>query len=1016
MSKRFFAVLGSALALMVSLLGVALRPDLLRYPVTLALIVTAAIGIAIVQLFLVWALLHAPLDRLSRALSVPDEDEQDATRVAPRGRHPDAAAADIGSLAEALELTRGERRQCRDRLRALFDRSQIGVALAGRDGGLTEWNDAMASCLGHASSDVPDLATLVHRWCRIPEQCEAMERMLADMREGKATSQTRLLTVTRRDGSSGDLLIHAIPVEEREGGPGGYLLQAVDVTTLRMAEEDLRLLRHAVDSIPLGVTITDAGGRVLYANPAEASIHGVKTADLIGREARTMAPQKLWNPIPLEQLAKAPNPVRESLNVRGGGEVFPVRLISGIIKDAAQRPIGRVSACEDVSEVKRSEHRAGASRDHDRDLVERCTEILCTHDREGVLLSVNPAAVAVMGRSGPGELVGRKLHDLLPRLGRRFLPSYLDALQRDGVAHGLTRIVAPDGTSGVLKFRSSRREASPEVIRLTGRDVTEHRLELRMLKAERHGLRTKVGELARRVKGLDDHLGGEVARRRRLEAALRDSEKRFRLLFEDAPVGIYRTTRDGRVVLANPTLISMLGCSSFEELATIDLEKVGFGPALRTGAFAQQMEGEGEVRDLETVWARSDGSSISVRENTRAVRGTSGEVLCYQGIVEDITHRKSLEDQLRQSLKMEALGRLAGGVAHDFNNILTGIIGYSDLSLLRLREGEPMRRNVGEIKRAAERAANLTRQLLAFSRRQILQPKVLEINSIVTDMERMLKRLMGEDILLVTKLDPTAGMIEADPGQIEQVILNLVVNARDAMPGGGTVTIATCNIQVGADQTPEVKLAVSDTGCGMTPEVKAHLFEPFFTTKQKGTGLGLSTVYGIVNQSKGSIQVLSEVGAGTTFEVCLPMVEKGRIVEVKTVAESPGARGQEVVLVVEDDDVVRQVAREALELSGFTVLVAPHGAQAVATCETHRGPIHIVVTDVVMPGIDGPELARRVSSLRPDARVLFVSGYTDDQISHHGVLAEGIAFLQKPFTPDALVRKVREVLDAPAKP
>ncbi|MEW6367827.1 MAG: PAS domain S-box protein [Acidobacteriota bacterium] len=1014
-SKLTIAVLGGAVAGMVFLLGIAVRPALLHSVAGLSILSLAAIGAGVVELLLVRVLLLAPLSDFSKTLNLLREEKDYATRLVPRASHLAALAGEVNSLIETLELTQTGRQQCQSRLRALFDRSQLGVASTGRDGAFMEYNATVASCLGHTPTELPDLKTLIHRWCMIPEQREAMEEMLADMRDGREVTRPRLLTVGQRDGTSRDVLVYAAPVEEQEGNPYRYLLHFVDVTALRAAEEDLRLLRCAVDAMPLGLTITDASGRVQYTNPAEAAIHGLKASELIGREARTMAPRDLWKDIPLDQIARDTTPKRESLNVRAGGEVFPVRLIKGVIRDASQRPLGLVSSCEDISEQKHAEHLARESSEQYIELVESCTEIMCTHDVEGVLLDANRAAVAMAGRRNPDELIGRKLDEFLPRLARRRLQAYLDALRQHGRADGLTRLVAPDETSRVLRFESIRRTATPETFRLFARDVTEYRRAERMLKAERHGLRTKVGALSREMRGLNERFSEELTRRRRLEAALRDSEKRFRMLFEDAPVGIYRTTRDGRVVMANPTLISMLGCSSFEELAAVDLAKIGFGPASRDGAYARLMETEGEVREMETVWARSDGSSIAVRDNARAVLGADKEVLCYQGIVEDITHRKSLEDQLRQSLKMEALGRLAGGVAHDFNNILTGIIGYSDLSLMRLREGEPVRRNVGEIKRAAERATNLTRQLLAFSRRQILQPKVLDINSIVTDMERMLKRLMGEDVLLVTKLDPTVGLIEADPGQVEQVILNLAVNARDAMPGGGTVSIATCNIQVAVDCPPEVKLAVSDTGCGITPEVKAHLFEPFFTTKQKGTGLGLSTVYGIVSQSKGSIQVLSEVGMGTTIEVCLPMVEKGRTVEVQPAGEPATAHGREVVLVVEDDDVVRQVAREALELSGFTVLLAPHGAQAMATCETHRGPIHIVVTDVVMPGIDGPELAKRVASLRPGTRVLFVSGYTDDQITHHGVLAEGIAFLQKPFTPEALVRKVREVLDAPAK-
>jgi len=397
-----------------------------------------------------------------------------------------------------------------------------------------------------------------------------------------------------------------------------------------------------------------------------------------------------------------------------------------------------------------------------------------------------------------------------------------------------------------------------------------------------------------------------------------------------------------------------------------------------------------------------------------------------QDLQRSLEELERTQDQLVQAQKMEAIGRLAGGVAHDFNNLLTAIIGYSEFLLASFDHGDPRRKDVEEIKKAADRAAALTRQLLAFSRKQVLQLQVLDLNAIISNMEKMLRRLIGEDIELVTVLDPALGRVKADPGQIEQVLMNLAVNARDAMPQGGKLTIETMNAYLDEDYArrhvdvqpgPHVMLAVSDTGVGMDAGTQAHLFEPFFTTKQvgQGTGLGLSTVYGIVKQSNGHIWVYSEPGHGTTFKIYLPMVEEVvELAEERTPVAAISQTGVEAVLLVEDNDDVRDLARRVLLQHGYSVLEARDGEEALLICERHEGPVHLLVTDVVMPGgLSGRQLAERLAALYPGMKVLYMSGYTDNAIVHHGVLEPGMAFLQKPFSPDVLVCKVREVLDTP---
>jgi signal transduction histidine kinase len=386
------------------------------------------------------------------------------------------------------------------------------------------------------------------------------------------------------------------------------------------------------------------------------------------------------------------------------------------------------------------------------------------------------------------------------------------------------------------------------------------------------------------------------------------------------------------------------------------------------------------------------------------------------------TQQRRLEEQLIQSQKMEGIGRLAGGVAHDFNNLLTAILGYAELMESQL-EDEGLRSELREIRLAGERAAALTRQLLAFSRRQVLQPRTLDLNALVSDVEKMLARLIGEDVALVTRLEPALGSVRADPGQLEQVIMNLAVNARDAMPKGGTLTFETANavleadfvsVHPGALPGAHVVLTVTDTGTGMTDEVRSHAFEPFFTTKEKGkgTGLGLATAYGIVKQSGGYITVESEAGRGTTFRIYLPRVEGAAVAPGRATSSSLSPVGTETILLVEDEAGVRRLSLTVLETQGYVVLEAASGDIALQVARAETGPIHLVVTDVVMPGMSGRELWDRLRALRPDSRVLFMSGYTDDAIARHGVLEPGIAFLQKPFTPFSLAQKVRELLDA----
>jgi two-component system, cell cycle sensor histidine kinase and response regulator CckA len=466
----------------------------------------------------------------------------------------------------------------------------------------------------------------------------------------------------------------------------------------------------------------------------------------------------------------------------------------------------------------------------------------------------------------------------------------------------------------------------------------------------------------------------------------------------------------------------MLGYGSDSELMTLYCPADVYGDPRESEQLVEFFKSQTQFRGIEVGWKRKDGKLITVNLTGRPVRDEEGTLTHFEIIAEDITERKALEAQLRQLHRMESVGRLAGGVAHDFNNLLCVMLGHSEVLQDRLEQKNELRKHAEEITKAGKRAASLTRQLLAYSRQQLLEPKVLSLNTVVADMESMIQRLIGEDIELATVLEPSLGRVKADQGQIEQIIMNLAVNARDAMPQGGKLIMETSNIELDeafALQHPPstpgryVLLVVTDTGLGISKRIQAHIFEPFFTTKgkDKGTGLGLSVVYGVVKQSGGYIWVYSEPGKGTTFKIYLPLVEEPIEKASRSAGSSDSLQGSETILLVEDEESLRLLARSLLSQGGYTVLDTGDGTQALEIMHEHQGTIHLLLTDVVLPGMSGLELAEKMALLRPDMRVLFMSGYTNYGVAAHGVLESGTFLLQKPFTRDALTGKVREVLD-----
>ncbi|HSK18514.1 MAG TPA: PAS domain S-box protein [Longimicrobiales bacterium] len=728
-------------------------------------------------------------------------------------------------------------------------------------------------------------------------------------------------------------------------------------------------------------------------------------ADLV-REIRTHSPTTRVIGIPrTDRGALAP----ETLNIRVDAHYIPTTDVTALQRqtvellaerDALQASLLRHRQLSDEIRAKDRESRAAieASEARYRSVVDTIQEVIFTTDGNGALTFLNPAWTAVTGY-GVDECMGRSVYQFMHPDDRDALLAQLAVALETGDAQ-------------------LRHEG-----RWTARDGETRWIEMRLqLDVGAAGLLGTSGVLA------------DATERRLAEDALRESEEYFRSLIENSSDMMAVMNRDGTVRYVSPAVGRVLGTPPSEWIGTNVFttgsqehdarqrevfEEVVAAPGSTRTTQARARHADGELRHLEITW-----------RNLLQVPGVEGVVVNAR----DVTERHESERALRQSeelllraQKMEAIGRLAGGVAHDFNNLLTAIQGHADLLLSDLRENDAIRPDLQEIRDAADRATSLTRQLLAFSRRQVLQPRVIEANSVVSHMERMLRRLIGENILLTTELSDEAGCVRADPTQIEQVLLNLVVNARDAMPDGGRVMITSARRTFGRSHRLPAELAageyvvltVQDTGGGMPSSVAARAFEPFFTTKPagQGTGLGLSTAYGIVKQSGGHVWLNSTPGTGTEVTVLLPRVdEEADVAAPHVLPASTDHRGSETILLVEDEKSVRDLARRILERRGYNVIAASDGGEAIELVEREEQPIHLLLTDVIMPGLNGQDVALRVRALRPDIRVLFMSGYNEEAVLRHGVLAAGAAFIEKPFSPPVLLERVRGILSEANQP
>ncbi len=836
--------------------------------------------------------------------------------------------------------------------------------------------------------------------------------------------------------------IYAFPELDRDGQVASVMTISRDITEYKRTEEGLRAseerYRSVVSAMSEGIVFQGADGAIEACNASAEAIMGLTRDQMMGRTSVDLdwwAVHEDGSPFPGES-----HPSMVTLRTgepcqgvimglhKPGGTLTWISINSyPLLHSGDTRPYAVVTSFTDITERKRAEHQLQREIDRERMLLELYERAQLLTDRELYDYALDHAVSLTESSIGFFHRVSDDQSSVI-------LTTWNAEALKGCAADYETVYPLGDAGNWVDCIRLKRPvvyndyAASPNKRGLPeGHFPVARFMSVPVLEGDKVRFIFGVGNKK------DPYEDGDVVQlqlvaselqkileRRNAEEALRASEERYRRFVEDDVAGAFVSTPDGTLLACNPAFARMIGSASPEEALATNVVTLYQDPVARETVLAE-MRARGRIDQREIAWRRVDGSPLAVVETAIGDFDEDGELTRIRGYLIDVTDRRQLEEQLRQAQKMEAIGRLAGGVAHDFNNLLTAISGYADILAGEMDADDARRADVAEIRNAANRATTLTRQLLAFSRRSVLQPVVIDMNAVVGGIAPMLRRLLGEQIELRTVQAPDLGHVRADPAQIEQVLLNLVVNARDAMPGGGTLTIETANAKLDDEYVRThtlvsvgsyVLLAVSDTGIGMDDATMAHLFEPFFTTKPvgEGTGLGLATIYGIVAQSGGHVTAYSEPGRGSTFKVFLPRVPAP--VEAQAAAAvGPARGGNETILLVEDAEAVRTFTNRILVGLGYTVFATGSGAEALEFAAHHGRPVDLLVTDVMLPGMNGRDVSERLTAVWPSLRTLFISGYTHDSIVHRGELDSGVAFLGKPFTPDTLGRAVREVLD-----
>jgi PAS domain S-box-containing protein len=893
----------------------------------------------------------------------------------------------VSILTAESQRARRELAEATETMKTLIDASPLAIVAVGPDRNIKTWSRAAERTFGWSATEVIGRPNPIVPSDRIEEY-----RGLLKQAESSSGFTARDALRMKKDGSLINVSLSTGGLRDDKGNYTGTMAVIADMTEQKQAEAALReseqRFRAIFEQAAVGIVQASRDGKLLMVNQKFSEILGYSQDELLGLTIRDVtSPENLDLTIRnIERLwaGDIKTSTIEKLYIRKDGSRVSASLTATVVRDNSGSPLYFIGAILDTSETKRAEEALRESEERFRIIFEQAAVGIARISLEGNWLMVNQRLC---------ELLGYSQAELLARTFQEVTSTDLDINLM-----GITALLAGGQESYMLETRYPRKDGSLAQLQVSvslARDAS----------GNPESFLSVIEDITARKQSEEDLI--------RLATAV-----------EQAAESIVITDTNGVVRYVNPAFECTTGYSR-EEI-------IGQNPSILKGgkhdsAFYANLW---ETIKSGAVWTghftnrKKDGSIYEEEATISPVRDASGTIVNFVAVKRDVTKEVGLENQLMQAQKMQAVGQLAGGIAHDFNNLLTAVIGYSQLAKRNLADSDPLLADIGEIEKAGLRAAELTGQLLAFSRKQVLEPKNVEINALVTDLQKMLRRLIGEDIDLVAALDLELGTVKADPGQLQQVVMNLTVNARDAMPRGGKLTIETANVDLDndyAERNVEVTpgaycmLAISDNGCGMDEEIRSHIFEPFFTTKGlgRGTGLGLSTVYGIVKQSGGHISVYTEPGQGTTFKVYLPRVAELDSDENSQRQPEPLPHGDDTLLLVEDEAIVRELTARVLRQHGYTVLEASDPSQAVQLIDEHSaGEIQLLVTDVVLPQMNGRELAEQLALRCPNMRVLYVSGYTDRAIVHHGVLDDDTPFLKKPFTADALVRKVRAVLDS----
>lgn len=894
------------------------------------------------------------------------------------------------TLADKVKSQTEALRKSGDRYWRVLETAREGVWTVDRQGRTEYVNQALASMLGFRVEEMVgrDLLEYVDPdWQKIAAE---------SFRQQAFSSGSVELKFRRKDGSEMWASAYRGTLLDEIGQYDGAVSRVSDISEQKRVEDELRLQATALTAAANAIAVTDLDGKILWTNPAFTRLTGYEPAEVIGQNRRILRSGKqspafyreLWSAILDGRVWHG-----EITNRHKDGRLYDEEMTIAPVRSPTGAVTRFIVIEQDVTARKQAQEALRRSEELFRCLVENSSDGIMLADVNGRMRYASESACNVIGYSRQ-ELLGRNLFELVHEEELEKVRALFERIGREpgSTLECSSRVRHGDGTWRYCEGTATNRIEDPDVaaVVINFRDNTA---------------------------------------RKSAEEALGQAEAKYREIFENAVEGMCQITPEGRVLSVNQAFATMFGFDSPGEAAQhiSDISRQVYADAAKREEIGRTLAEGGVVRNFECEASRRDGSRMWLLANVRAVYGADRKILCYEGTLQDITERKTLELQLRQAQRLEAVGRLAGGVAHDFNNLLGVIIGYGDILQTQLPSEHPALKSNYEIQKAARRAADLTRQLLAFSRKQILQPQVLNLNALLDELSKMLHRMIGEDVELVFRPGQEVARVKADPGQLEQVVMNLAVNAKDAMPGGGRLLIETVNVEVDegfahrhAPMRPGsyVMLSVTDTGCGMDARTLSQIFEPFYTTKEqgKGTGLGLSIVYGIVKQSGGYIWVDSEPNRGSAFRIYLPPTAEAETAVASFVPRPSSIGGTETILVVEDDPSLREMIRMVLTAAGYRILEAPNGAEALSLLRGTSESVQLLMTDIVMPGkMNGWELARSAAASKPAIRKLFMTGFSGELDTFGIAIAPDVMLITKPFSSDLLLRKVRETLDNPTE-